>query len=130
MSQEDLLRRNAEWEQAILRRDREGADALLAPDYALVLVHPERIVATREQWMAMLPDYVVHSWDVEERVVDVSGDTASIMQRVVMKATVAGTDRSGPFVMTDTWLRSTGEWRVWRRHSTPLETGALAVPGS
>ena len=99
---------------------------MLADDYALVLMHPVKAVLTRDQWLAMLPDYVVHEWKVEERVLDVATDTASVMQRVVMKATVAGVDRSGPFVLSDTWRRSKGEWRVWRRHSTPLEAGTLA----
>lgn len=128
MSQEELLERNAVWEQAIFGRDAEAADSVLADDYALVLVHPDTAIVNREQWIGMLPDYVVHSWDVEQRIVDVAGDVACILQLVMMRATVAGADRSGPFVISDTWRRYEGQWRVWRRHSTPLEAGELSVP--
>jgi ketosteroid isomerase-like protein len=128
MSEKDLLERNEAWEQAIFRRDPNAADAVVAEGFALVFVHPVKASVSREQWMAMLPDYVVHEWNVQERVVDISGDTASIMQRIGMKATVAGEDRSGPFVISDTWRHMDGNWQVWRRHSTPLQTGILSVP--
>ena len=68
----------------------------------------------------MLPDYVIHEWDVEDRIVDVDGDVGALLQRVRMRATVMGEDRSGVLVLTDLWRRVDGEWRVWRRHSTPL----------
>lgn len=125
MSEEDLLRRNADWERAIKDRDPEAARNILAQDFALVLIHPSRAVVALEEWIAMLPVYVVHEWDVEERVVDMDGDLAAVFQRVRMHATVNGEDRSGQFAISDTWRRSDGEWRVWRRHSTPFTAGEL-----
>ena len=125
MSAEEVSARNSEWETALLARDAEAAGRVLAEDYALVLVQPEKAEMLREAWLALLPDYVIDNWTVEERVVHVSGDVATVLQRVAMKATVSGADRSGTFVISDTWVRADGEWRVWRRHSTPLQAGAL-----
>jgi ketosteroid isomerase-like protein len=68
----------------------------------------------------------VHDWDVEEQLVDISGDTAAVLQRVRMDATVLGQDRSGIFVVSDIWRREGGSWRVWRRHSTPLTAGEIS----
>lgn len=49
----------------------------------------------RSRWLEVLPDYVVHSYRVEERVLDVDGDGAAVVQRVDMEVTVLGEDRSG-----------------------------------
>ncbi|HVF12447.1 MAG TPA: nuclear transport factor 2 family protein [Actinomycetota bacterium] len=125
MSDQDLLDRNDAWEKAIRDRDPDAAREVLAEDYALVLVHPAPAVVTRDEWIAMLPDYVVHEWTVEERQVDVVGDLAAVLQRVQMRATVNGIDRSGLFAISDVWRRLDGQWRVWRRHSTPFSAGEL-----
>ncbi len=79
----------------------------------------------RDRWLAVLPDYVVHAYDVQERIIDVDGDVAAILQRVEMTATVLGADRSGVFFLSDVWRRRDGDWRVWRRHSSPLSAGAI-----
>ena len=125
VSNHELLRRNEDWERAIMDRDTDGAARVFEDGYALVLVQPVPMVMGIDEWIALLPDYVVHEWRVEERVVHVVGDLAAILQRVSMRATVSGSDRSGLFVISDVWRRSNGEWRVWRRHSTPLSAGEL-----
>lgn len=125
MSDQELLQRNDLWERAIRERDPVAARRVLHDDYALVLVHPAPAIIHREEWLAMLPDYVVHGWTVEERIVDVVGDLGAVLQRLSMQATVQGTDRSGLFAISDVWRRTGGEWRVWRRHSTPFTAGEL-----
>ena len=127
---EDLLRRAALWDRAIQERDEVAAAQLLAPEFALELVQPVRSVMSREVWLEVLADYVVHEWEVVEQIVDVDGDYAAMLQRVRMGATVMGEDRSGIFVISDLWRRLDGEWRVWRRHSTPLSAGQLGGPMS
>jgi ketosteroid isomerase-like protein len=123
---DDVVARSEEWQAALEARDVEGIADYLDDDYALQLVHPDRAVVPRAEWLRMLPDYVVHSWAVEERIVDIRGDTALILQRGVQAATVQGADRSGTFVISDSWRRGTdGVWRVWRRHSTPLGAGVM-----
>ncbi len=52
---------------------------------------------------------------------------AAVLQRVRMKATVFGQDRSGVFILSDVWRRGPGGWQIWRRHSTPLDAPALAA---
>jgi ketosteroid isomerase-like protein len=122
-----LAARNEEWRQAIEDRDQERAAQILDADYALVLVHPAPATVPRAQWLAMLPDYVVHSWDVREQRVEVEGDVGLVCSLVDMRATVLGEDRSGPFVITDIWLARDGDWHVWRRHSAPLSAGPMPV---
>jgi ketosteroid isomerase-like protein len=121
----DAMRR---FQECIENRDRELAEGVLDDDYALVLVQPARAVMPRARWLEVLSDYVVHSNSTDESVVDVDGDLAVVLHRDQMAATVMGQDRSGTFAITDVWRRREGQWRVWRRHSTPLQAGVL--PGA
>lgn len=117
-----------EFQRCIAERDVEAATVVLDADYALVLVQPVAAVVSKDRWLATLPDYIVHSYDVQEQLIDVDGDVAAVLHRAQMHATVAGVDRSGVFIVTDIWRRRDGQWRVWKRHSTPLTAGP--VPGS
>ena len=121
----ELIERAEAWQRAIERRDVGVAGDHLADDFALVIVQPTRTVMPRVQWLALLPDYVVSGYEVEERIIDIEGDLALVLQRVRMAATVRGADRSGVFVLSDAWRRRDGAWKVWRRHSTPLSAGAM-----
>jgi ketosteroid isomerase-like protein len=124
----DVLARADAWQALIEARDVDAIGAYLHPQYALMLVQPEALTVPRATWLRMLPDYVVHGYDILRREVDVDGDTAAVLQLVHQRATVAGQDRSGPFVISDVWRRGDGgEWQVWRRHSTPLDAGAMPV---
>jgi hypothetical protein len=107
-------------------RDVEAVVDFLHADYALVIAHPSAAIVRRDEWIRTLPSYVIHRWDAAPPVVDIQGRTAVIHHRVDMEATVFGQDRSGPFVLTDCWLRDQDEvWRVWRRYSTPLAAGEM-----
>ena len=128
MSDDDLARRMDAFQRCIEQRDAAAAELVLDDEYALVLVHPGHAVMPRDRWLQVLPGYVVHDYEVHERVVDVTGDCASVLQRVSMRATVLGEDRSGTFVISDVWRRGASGWRIWRRHSTPLSAGRL--PGA
>lgn len=111
-----------QFQRVIEARDVEAARGLLDEDYALVLVQPSPMVVTREQWLATLPDYVVHEWTIQEHLVDVDDDCAAVLQRGFQRALVHGQSRDGVFVVSDIWRRRDG---VWRRHSTPLSAGKL-----
>lgn len=115
----------SEFHHAVLGRDAGLASGCLHDDFALVLVQPAPATLPRSRWIEMLPDYVVHEWQVEEQTTEVDGDCAAVHQRVATKATVLGEDRSGVFVLTDVWRRGPDGWRLWRRFSTPLTAGAL-----
>lgn len=124
---DELRARAALWDAAVKDRDETAAGRLLAADFALELVQPVRNVMNRQVWLEVLADYVVHEWAVEEEIVDVGNEYAAMLRRVRMRATVMGEDRSGIFVVTDLWRRIDGEWRVWRRHSTPLSAGGFGA---
>lgn len=129
MTARDLEQQLREFQRCVIERDGVAVEGVLDREFALVLVYPELVVMPRRRWLEVLPDYVVHEWVVEECQLDESGDGfAGLLQRVQMRATVLGEDRSGQFVISDLWRVRDGSWRVWRRHSTPLLAGVM--PGA
>jgi hypothetical protein len=127
MTDPELDLRLDEFQRVIEARDVPAAEQVLDEQYALVLVQPTPAVVTRAQWLSALPDYVVHEWTVQERVLDVDGDCAAVLQRGFQRAVVQGQSRDGLFVISDIWRRREGVWRVWRRHSTPLSAGPMPI---
>ena len=125
---EDLRGQLAAFEACVRDRDQALAESVLDAGYALQLVEPTPAIVPRSRWLEMLPDYLVHDYEVEHLEVDVDGDVAAVLQRVQMRATVLGADRSGTFALTDVWRRRPEGWRLWRRHSTPLTAGPM--PGT
>lgn len=125
-AREQVRARAGGWQQAIEARDAETVVGFLHDDYALVLVVPTAVTMARDEWLRVLADYVVHRYEVHEQVVDVMDDTAVVLTLATQQATVLGQDRSGRFIMSDTWLRDdAGSWQVWRRHSTPITAGHM-----
>ena len=122
---DDLREQMTNFDSCVLKRDAALADAVLDDDYMLMLVAPVPALIPRRSWLDMLPEYIVHSYSVQHLDVHVDGDAAAVLQRVDMQATVRGVDRSGVFVITDIWRRRPDGWRVWRRHSTPLDAGPM-----
>src|SRR3712207_4664499 len=94
----DLDEARQRFQRAITARDVALAETVLHSGFALTLVQPVRATMSRVRWLAVLPDYIVHSYECEEEVVDVHGDLAAVLYRDRMVATVLGQDRSGTFV--------------------------------
>ena len=125
MDDQELLDAIDYFDKAARSSDREFATPILDADYKLVLVHPEPAEVSRERWIEMLPDYIVHEWVVEQRRIDHDGDVAAVLETVRMRATVLGQDRSGLFIIGDVWRRRPDGWKIWRRQSTPLTAGPM-----
>jgi hypothetical protein len=125
MTSPELEPRLDEFQRVIESRDVPAAEAVLDEHYALVLVQPVPMVVVRSQWLATLADYVVHEWTLHERLVDIDGDCAAVLQKGFQRATVQGQSRDGMFVLSDIWRLRDGTWRIWRRHSTPLAAGTM-----
>lgn len=122
----DVLSHAARWQTLVEARDVEAIRQLMHEDYALVLVVPSEVTVPLDEWLRLLPDYVVHRYEIHEQIAHLAGDTAAVLTLATQHATVKGGDRSGRFVISDVWLRGpTGQWRIWRRHSTPATAGVM-----
>ena len=75
-------------------------------------------VMPRQAWLNLLKDYVTESYSIDDIKVHVYGNTAIAMMMFTQKALVRGQDRSGQFVITDTWYKQDKDWLIVERHSS------------
>ena len=126
-SESAVLAAEDRWLEAILARDMNAAEAILHPDYRLIIGiegHPLRIMP-RAQWLAILPDYRITNCSITDRQVSIYGDIAVVILLWSQTATVPGDrDISGHFLITDIWHNSPQGWRVIERHSSRQEKAA------
>ena len=126
-SESAVLAAEDRWLQAVLARDANDAEAILHPDFRLIIGiegHPLRVMP-RAQWLAVLPDYRITECSVTDRQVSVYGDIAVVILLWSQTATVPGDrDISGHFLITDIWQNTPDGWRVIERHSSRQEKGA------
>jgi ketosteroid isomerase-like protein len=115
------------WLKALLARDTAAADDILHPDYRLIIGiegQPLRVMS-RQQWLALLPDYRITGHSITDRRVSLYGDTAVVVMLWSQTATAPGDrDISGNFFLTDIWQNTPDGWRVIERHSSRQEKAA------
>jgi ketosteroid isomerase-like protein len=123
----ELLAAEEHWLQAILARDLVASDAILHPDYRLIIGiegQPLRVMP-RQQWLELLPNYRITEHAITDRRVTVYGDTAVVVMLWSQTATAPGDrDISGNFLLTDIWQNTPDGWRVIERHSSRQEKAA------
>ena len=96
--EQELESLEREWVEAIIRKDLEELERIVGSEYTLTANgFPGRTRFTREQWMATVPVYDVHSYELSSFVVHAYGDAAVVLADLDMNATVSGSDRSGSF---------------------------------
>ena len=81
MTPTNVHQRSAAFQRCIEDRDVTAAEDILDDDYSLVLVHPAPAVIPKARWIAMLPDYIVHGYDVLDSVTAIDGDCATMFHR-------------------------------------------------
>lgn len=115
------------WLETILARDAKSAEAILHPDYRLIVGiegQPLRVIP-RQEWLALLPDYRITAHAITDRHVSIYGDVAVVILLWSQTAIVPGDrDISGNFLITDVWHNSPEGWRVIERHSSRQEKAA------
>lgn len=115
------------WMRAWMEQDAAALEAILAPEYSLIISSAPEYLFDRAQWLATAPRYICTRFayrGVQFRQLDGLVVMSSIADQ---QATMDGFDRSGSFFLTDIWRRGdTGEaWQVCARYSSrPGETDA------
>ena len=119
MSEQELIDLEHEWLQAISRDDLEKLERIVGHEYTLAAngFPGGRTRISRQEWMATVPTYEVHSYEFRSIVVKDYDDAAVVLADFDLRATVRGEDRSGGFAVTDVWVRRDGRWQVVARSS-------------
>jgi ketosteroid isomerase-like protein len=118
--EQELIKLENEWADALFKRDVASYDRILADDYTWTDF--DGIVWTKAQDLETLKSgevvntsYVVDDWKVR-----VYGDAAVVTGRCTTKETYKGEDVSGQFQWTDTWVKRAGRWQCVASHTSRI----------
>jgi ketosteroid isomerase-like protein len=114
-TKQEIVDRAHAWMEAVQRKDISALEQILAPDYAYMATNHGR--RTRAEWLATVPIYDIHRFELLESDVRDYGDVAVMLSRYRQDASVGGTPRSGEFLITDIWVRRDDRWQVTARSS-------------
>jgi len=110
-----------QWGQAAKKADVEPLQSLLAEDFTLT--NPVGQVVPKTIFVAKIKDgsFKIESIEYSDLKVRVYGDAAVVIGRLVLKGNWDGTDVSGDYAITDTFVKQAGKWREVAGQVTRVE---------
>lgn len=124
----ELSRLEQQWGEAFVKRDFAFIERIVAPEYRLVVAHPDGSVAIirRKEWMKNSRDWTHQAFASEVVDVNRAGDTAVVSAQGLWTVTMRPGTAPQPirFFVTDTWMRRHGQWQVVHRYSHRLPDAA------
>jgi len=106
---------------AILSKDAEALDRLVAPEFTLRVADVPQSSLPRTMWMDNLkrlkPEPREQRHHAARKLAD---DLAVVSLLLTQQATSAGHDRSGDFYVVDIWKKSGDAWQMIARYSSPM----------
>lgn len=124
--EEELRALERAWMEAWIAKDRAACERMLADDF--VLTSGRGVLMTKSEWLDAIGIFVGESFEWEDVRVRPFGDVAIVHCRTRQRASVAGQDWSGRFLITDVWIRRNDRWQVASRHGTgPLPDATKTV---
>lgn len=108
------------WMKAWMDLDYGALEALMAPDFALVVSAMPAGPMARAAWLATCDRYRCTEFGYRDVQVRQLSDDIAVMSAVAeQQAELDGVDRSGRFWLTDVWRRNAdGAWQVCARYSS------------
>ncbi len=119
--QGELLALEEQWGQAFLDGDYDFIEALVAPEFRLVIHEGAPFIVPREPWMANTRSWHFAAFDIEVHDIVVTGDTAVVVLSGTWQVDADGAriiDEA--FFLTDTFVHRANGWQVIRRHSQTI----------
>jgi ketosteroid isomerase-like protein len=117
---QELIKLENSWNDATVKRDVAFLDGILADDYTLTEFDGN--IVTKAQLLANLKSgEQVTTFAVASGIkVRVYGDAAVVMGLNTEKGQNKGTDASGQYQWTDTWVKIAGHWRCVATHASKI----------
>jgi hypothetical protein len=112
---EELERAAEELNQAVRGRDRAAATALLDDEFVLTSSLGTGLHVDKAAWLEGLDAIQTEELAARDVQARVFGDVGVAVWRMDWQSRVGRDDLSGPYVVSDVWLRANGGWRLpWR----------------
>jgi len=119
--EQELIKLENEWGEALVKRDTASFDRILADDY--IGINDGSVFApTKAQYI----EYVKSSKEeiisivIDEWKVRVYGDAAVVMGSITMKMQSAGKEMTYQSRFTDTWVKRAGRWQCVAGHNSTI----------
>jgi ketosteroid isomerase-like protein len=117
--EQELVKMENEWARAWQLPDPAALENLVADDFTLIGSSSKGEVVNKRQYIDSTLKLVRgDGYSFERMNVRIYGDTAVINAQFQQRATFAGRDWSGEFLLTDVWVKRNGRWQVVARHSS------------
>jgi ketosteroid isomerase-like protein len=117
-SEQELMKVENDWSEAVLKRDTATLQRLYADEY--LFTDPEGVTWNKSQDIASITSgaYKLASYKLEDMKAHVYGDVAVVTGRNTMKGTFQGKDMSGQYRFTDVFVKRGGRWQCVATQST------------
>jgi len=121
--EQELIKLENEWGEAIVKRDAASIDMLrdrlMADEFVMMY---DGSVFTKAQYFEYaksikeeILSFVMDEWDVR-----IYGDAAVVMARGTMKTRLAGKETTNQWRFTDTWVKRAGRWQCVAGHNSTI----------
>lgn len=125
-TEQDIIRLEEQWIEAIARRDAAALDHLLADDFLIAGWLPDGQVGDKSLYLTdcLTPIEVSDaSHRFEQWRIKVYDDILIVHCVFESQAMVGGQLWGGRFLLTDVWRQEENRWRVVARHCSPVVAG-------
>ena len=112
--EQELMRLEREWLEALKRRDGPALDRIQADEFIYMV--GEGRFGNKTDAQAALLEFFLDSISSEMVTTRVYGDTAVVALRGTMKGTLRGKDMSGDYLETAVWVKRDCRWQVVAAH--------------
>lgn len=118
--EQELIKLEKGWNDALVNHDWAFIDQILADDY--LTTDSDGVVANKAQEMVILRtgEEAVTSWEADNFMVRVYGDTAVVTYRWTYEGQIRGKASAGQERYTDTWVWRGGRWQVVAAHASRI----------
>ena len=121
--EQEIIRLNHEWIEAIGQRDAATLDRIIADDFIIAGWLPDGQLADKQFYIedCLKPvNFEQPSYNFDRWKVRTHGDVALVNCVFECHALVAGQPWGGVFLFTDVWVTGNGQWQVVTRHSSAV----------
>ena len=120
----DVRTLEGEWRDALIAKDEAALRRLIHPQFKLVGIRSTGSVAVDlEQWITALRRMDIASLEVRVTDCVALDDVLIATVDAQWKVRYLGQLIDERVLLTDVWVREGGNWRVVRRHSSPVPSG-------
>jgi hypothetical protein len=124
-----FLKLTTEVQGAVQQKNTAALDAHFAKDFAfsMLMAGKPPQVLNREEFLKMGALYTLERFELKNLAARVLGSVAVVRFQSLRKAELGTLDRSGEFVVVDTWVKDGSSWRLAMRFLARPDPGLAAA---